>query len=357
MTDQNDKTVLVGMSGGVDSTVAVLLLQERGYRVQGATMRIWHENPERTDRVIESARSSANALGIPHHAIDVGEDFYEAVVTPFIRAYAEGVTPNPCVLCNPTIKFASLIGLADRLGIGHIATGHYARITRYPSTGRYAVRKAVSIERDQSYMLYALGQEQLERLLFPLGEYGKDAIRERAETRGLPCADAPASQEICFLSDQDYGRFIRERCPELFIDGDIVDTDGNVLGCHAGIIHFTIGQRKGLGIAAGKPLYVCAIDRDTHRVVVGDNAELYKKEMRVGDLKYMAVSNLETITRAEVKIRHQAKPAPAGLRMEDGQAIVTFDAPQRAVTPGQSAVFYDGDTVLGGGVIRSYRKK
>jgi len=273
------------------------------------------------------------------------------VVAPFIRAYAMGLTPNPCVLCNPTIKFASLAGLADGLGIDHIATGHYARITRYPATGRYAVQKAVSLRRDQSYMLYALTQEQLQRLIFPLGEYGKDAIREKAEANGLTCADAPASQEICFLSDQDYGRFIRERCPELFIDGDIVDTGGKVLGRHDGIIHFTIGQRKGLGIAAGKPVYVCDIDRDAHRIIVGDDAQLYKTEMRIGDLKYMAVSDLDAVSCADIKIRHQAKPSPASLRMEDGQAAVTFDTPQRAITPGQSAVFYDGDIVLGGGVI------
>lgn len=351
MTDTENKTVLVGMSGGVDSTVAVLLLQEQGYRVQGATMRIWHENSGQTDRVIESARASAKALGIEHHVIDLGEDFYGAVVEPFIRAYAGGLTPNPCVWCNPAIKFASLIALADDLGIVNIATGHYARITRYPGTGRCAVQKAVSIRRDQSYMLYALRQEQLERLLFPLGEYGKDAIREKAEARGLTCADTPDSQEICFLSDQDYGRFIRGRSPELFIDGDIVDRKGNVLGRHDGIIHFTIGQRKGLGIAAGKPLYVIAIDPETCRVEVGDDSDLFKRDMRVGDLEFMAVSDFDAVTRAEVKIRHQAKPASASLCTEGGQVIVAFDEAQRAITPGQSAVFYDGDTVLGGGVI------
>ena len=351
MTAAENKTVLVGMSGGVDSTVAVLLLQERGYRVQGATLRIWHEEPARTDRVIESARASAGALGIPHHVIDVGEDFYGSVVAPFIRAYAEGLTPNPCVLCNPTIKFASLLSLADQLGVGYIATGHYARITRYPATGRYAIQRAVSLRRDQSYMLYALSQAQLQRLIFPLGEYGKDAIREKAEANGLTCADTPASQEICFLTDQDYGRFIRERCPELFVDGNIVDTGGNVLGRHEGIIHFTIGQRKGLGIAAGKPMYVCDIDKDTHRVIVGDDADLFRRKMRVGDLRYMAVPDFDAVTSADIKIRHQAKPAPARLRMEDGCAEVTFDTPQRAITPGQSAVFYHGDTVLGGGVI------
>lgn len=352
MTDREEKTVLVGMSGGVDSTVAVLLLQERGYDVQGATMRIWHEDPGQTERVIESARAAAHALGITHHVIDVGENFYSAVVAPFIRAYAEGLTPNPCVLCNPTIKFASLIDLADELRITHTATGHYAQITRYPITGRYAVQKAVSAERDQSYMLYALTQEQLDRLIFPLGEYGKDLIRDMAEARGLTCADTPDSQEICFLSDQDYGRFIRERCPELFTEGDIVDTAGNILGRHDGIIHFTIGQRKGLGVAAGKPLYVCAIEQDTHRVVVGDDADLFTREMRVGDLACMAVSDFGAVFRADVKIRHRAKPAPAGLRTEDGEVVATFDTPQRAITPGQSAVFYDGDTVLGGGVIR-----
>jgi len=351
MTDRNNKTVLVGMSGGVDSTVAVLLLQERGYDVQGATMRIWHEDPGHTDRVIESARDAADALGIEHHVIEMGEDFYSAVVAPFTRAYAEGLTPNPCVLCNPSIKFASLVNLADELGIEHIATGHYARITLYPATGRYAVQKAKSIRRDQSYMLYALTQEQLSRLIFPLGEYGKDVIREMAEQRGLTCADTPASQEICFLCDQDYGRFIRERCPELLTKGDIVDTDGNVLGHHDGIIHFTIGQRKGLGIAAGKPMYVCAIHPDTHRVVVGENADLYERQMRVGELSYMALSDFDTVSRADVKIRHQASPVPAELHMNDGEAVVTFDAPQRAITPGQSAVFYDGDIVLGGGII------
>ena len=352
MIDTESKTVLVGMSGGVDSTVAVLLLQEQGYSVQGATMRIWHEDSERTGRVIESARASADALGIEHHVIELGEDFYGAVVTPFIQAYAVGLTPNPCVLCNPAIKFASLIHLADTLGIAHIATGHYARITRYPPTGRYAVQKAVNTPRDQSYMLYALTQGQLGRLIFPLGEYDKDTIRKRAEARGLTCADTPASQEICFLSEQDYGRFIRERCPDVFVNGDIVDTGGNVLGRHAGIIHFTIGQRKGLGIAAGKPLYVCAIDSVNHRVVVGDDGDLYTTQMRVGDLRYMAVPDFNSVSKIETKIRHQAKPAPANLVMDGDHGVVTFDTPQRAVTPGQSAVFYDGDIVLGGGVIR-----
>lgn len=351
MIESNGRTVLVGMSGGVDSTVAVLLLQEQGYRVEGATMRTWHETPDRLDRVIASARASADALGIRHHVIDVGDRFYTSVVEPFIKAYAEGRTPNPCVLCNPTVKFLSLSELADQLGIEQIATGHYARIARYTGTGRYAVRKAVHISRDQSYMLYALPQELLKRMVFPLGEYDKGTIRSIANNRNLPSANTPASQEICFLNDQDYGRFIRQRCPELFMGGEIVDTAGNVLGRHEGTIRFTIGQRKGLGIAAGKPMYVIAIDRENHRVIVGDDAELFKREMRVGDLRYMAVPDFDAVSSVEAKIRHQARPALAGIRMEREQAVVLFDEPQRAVTPGQSAVFYDGDTVLGGGVI------
>lgn len=346
-----EKTVLVGMSGGVDSTVAVLLLQEQACHVAGATLRVWHEDTAHTDKTIEKARASADALGIAHHVIDVRDIFFASVVAPFIEAYARGRTPNPCVLCNPTVKFASLLSLADQLGIGNIATGHYARVAQYASAGRYAIQKAANAARDQSYMLYALTQEQLGRLLFPLGEYCKDTVRRIAESHGLPCAEAPDSQEICFLADQDYGRFIWERCPEFFVDGEIADTKGNVLGRHRGIIHFTIGQRKGLGIAAGQPMYVCAIDRKTQRVTVGTDAELFRREMRVGDLAYMAVPEYVSNTEISVKIRHQAKPVPATIRMDGEEAIVIFSEPQRAVTPGQSAVFYDGDLVLGGGVI------
>ena len=332
--------VLVGLSGGVDSAVCVNVLRQQGFEVQGAVIRF---SPAH-DKAVAEAQKAAAALGVPLTVIDAGEAFEKEVVEPFCAAYCAGRTPNPCVLCNPAVKFKLLAAEADMLGCRFIATGHYARVEDR-GDGVYTVCKAVSTARDQSYMLYRLGQDILARLCLPLGEFEKEDIRQIARDLGLPCADSPDSMEICFIPDGDYAAFIRGRG---LADkaGRFIAPDGQDLGPHKGVMHYTLGQRKGLGLALGKPAFVKAI-RENGDVELGWAGEEFFSGMTLRDVCCAAGGELPAGDYL-VKIRSASKPVPCHY---DGKGAVRFEEPARAPAPGQSAVFYGGGLVLGGGFI------
>jgi len=356
------KKVMVGMSGGVDSSVAAALLLEKGYDVIGVTMKIWPEsNSEERIRedgccslfAVEDARRVADKLGIPYYVMNFIDIFEDKVINYFTGEYLRGRTPNPCIACNRFVKFEALLYKAVSMGIDYIATGHYAKIIYDDSIGRYLLKKAFTASKDQTYALYTLTQEQLARTLMPIGDFTKDQVREKAKELGLSVASKPDSQEICFVPDNDYGKFICENTDEKVEEGDFVDIDGNVLGRHKGIIHYTVGQRKGLGIALGKPMYVVKIDAENNRVVLGEEDEVFSSELIADDLNFISIDKLDGEKRVTAKIRYSAKEADATIYpMEDGRVKVVFETPQRAITPGQSVVFYDGDVVVGGGIIQ-----
>ena len=348
------------MSGGVDSSVAAALLKSQGYDVIGVTMHIWDEDPETTsgDRsccsleAVEDARRVAARLDIPYYVMNFKDVFREKVVDYFTKEYLNGRTPNPCIACNRYIKFDALLQKAISMDIDYVATGHYARVEFDCVSGRYMIKKAVDEHKDQTYALYNLTQDQLKRTLFPLGAYTKDEIRKLAEDLEMKVASKPDSQEICFIPDNDYAGFIEENVEESIRPGNFVDMDGNVLGRHKGIIHYTIGQRKGLGISIGRPAYVLRIDPDRNEVVLGDNRNVFAKGLIASDLNFVSTGGIESKVIADVKIRYTAKATRATIEpIDDDKVKVVFDEPARAITPGQSAVFYDGDMVLGGGVI------
>ncbi len=363
--------IAVAMSGGVDSSTAAGLLQREGRPIVGLTMQLWNQRrlpgliPEGAtsgrccslDDVYD-ARRVAEHLGVPYYVVNFERRFEQEVVAPFVRDYLAGRTPIPCTLCNNFLKFDQFLETARQIGAERIATGHYARVEFDPAGGRYLLRKGVDEFKDQSYFLFGLTQEQLARTLFPLGGMRKGEVRRLASELGLPVADKSESQEICFVPDGDYARFVEayleERGePAENTAGEIVAESGEVLGEHRGIHHFTIGQRKGLGVAAGRPLYVTRIEPAARRVVVGTENQLLRKSFRAGQVNWIAFERLEGPVRAQVKIRHRFAPAAATIRpgAEGGQVEVEFDHPQRAVTPGQAAVFYQGDLVVGGGWI------
>lgn len=343
---------MAAMSGGVDSSVAAALLVEQGYEVIGVTLRLL---PEKTDgdralAAIGDARAVAEKLDIPHSVIDYQKDFQDLVIAPFIREYMLGRTPNPCVQCNRSIKFGRLLERAARLGIEYVATGHYARILR--EGGGVRLFRGKDSDKDQSYALYALDQQALKRILFPLGDYCKTEIRGLAKKYGLKIADKPDSQEICFIPDKSYKDFLKASAGLRETPGKIVDLKGNVLGSHTGIYNYTIGQRKGLGLATGEPLYVVDINRENNTVVVGSNTEVFSREFTVSDFNWIAGAPPGANFKAKVMIRYNAPLHPALITVkEDGQVLINFARAQRAVTPGQSAVVYQGDEVLGGGII------
>jgi tRNA-specific 2-thiouridylase len=357
------------MSGGVDSSTVAALLAREGYRVVGLTMQLW--NQRRLPGVkaaggrccslddVYDARRVAEQIGIPFYVVNYERQFEEKVVEPFVAEYLAGRTPIPCTLCNNFIKFAEFLDMADAVGAERIATGHYARITHNAATGRYELRRAAYAAKDQTYFLFGLTQRQLARTLFPLGERTKPEVRDLARELGLAVAEKDESFEICFVPDGDYAGFLEaylrdKGAPAPAAGGDIVDAEGHRLGGHAGAHRFTIGQRRGLGLATGEPLYVIATDPASQRVTVGGGAALYRRELTAGQVNWIAFPALTGPARAEVKIRnkHEAAPATIFPLGEGGERVqVRFDTPQRAVTPGQAAVFYQGDLMLGGGWI------
>ncbi|MBE6095096.1 MAG: tRNA 2-thiouridine(34) synthase MnmA [Schwartzia succinivorans] len=350
--------VVVGMSGGVDSAVAAYLLKKAGHEVIGVTLKTWEGKDSRCCDVSE-AREMALRMGIPHSVHSAASDFECRVVQPFIGDYLHGRTPNPCVECNRYVKWAQLLDAASVMGADFAATGHYARIAQLPN-GRYAIRRATSLRKDQSYVLYKLTQQQLSRTLLPLGEYDKEEVRAIAERVGISAAQKPDSQEICFVTEGNYTDYIEcETDAELPPPGNFVDAEGNVLGTHKGIAHYTVGQRKGLGLALGYPVYVTAIAPEKNEVVIGGEESLYRSSILCNDLNFMSVGTIgrgETLP-AFVKIRYNHKGATASLEMnDDGTLTAVFDSPVRAPTPGQSAVFFDEDGyIIGGGKIISSR--
>lgn len=347
------KSVLVGFSGGADSTAAVLLLRAQGWDVTGLYFRVT-DKEERSGAAVQNV---ARHLSLPLIIKDVSERFDEIVVKDFCRAYAAGQTPNPCVVCNPTVKFHVLCEEADQLEISHIATGHYARIFQAPE-GIYYVRKGANIAKDQSYMLYRLPQSVLMRTLFPLGETdSKEDVRIFLENHGSPNARSKDSQDICFIQDRTYQEFLKDR-GVASMPGPFTDREGNVLGMHQGIQNYTPGQRKGLGIALGKPAYVIGINCEKNTVILGGEEDLYRSSVEVRDAIFTAYGATERLPEplrkitVDVKLRYTAKSASAVLHQNSGERItVTFDQPQRAPAPGQSAVFYQKDLILGGGLI------
>jgi tRNA-specific 2-thiouridylase len=350
------------MSGGVDSSVAAALLVEQGHDVVGVTLRVWpwREAADPVKRFgsccsVESAgdaREVARALGIPHYLLNSEAEFSRMVIDRFVGAYAAGTTPVPCVACNTDLKFGSLLVRARAWEASAVATGHYAGVARDPATGRHRLRRGRDRQKDQSDFLWPLTQEQLASARFPLADLTKAEVREHARRLGLVTADKPESQEICFVPDHDYRGFLRRRNAEIFRPGPIVDTAGRRLGTHEGLPAYTIGQRKGLGLSAGRALHVVDLDPATNRVTVGAASELDRTRLIARDVNFIACEPPAEPMRVAAKIRHNHAPAPATVRaLDGGGAEVIFDAPQRAVTPGQSVVWYQDDWVVGGGVI------
>ena len=346
------------MSGGVDSSVAAYFMKQAGYDCIGVTMKLFHNEDAGVSRAksccslddVEDARSVAHRLGIPYYVFNFTADFREQVMQRFVRAYESGATPNPCIDCNRYLKFDRLYHRARLLGCDCVVTGHYARIRR--ENGRFLLQKALDPSKDQSYVLYALTQDELAHTQLPLGGLSKAETRRIAQEQGFFNAEKPDSQDICFVPDGNYAAFIRRFTGKTYVGGDFVDRDGKRLGTHRGIIGYTVGQRRGLGIAAGRPLYVTAIQPEMNRVVLGDNADLFRRELDVRALNWIAFDRPPARLRAKVKVRYRQTEQPATVTVTGEDRVrVCFDAPQSAITAGQAAVFYDGDTVLGGGMI------
>ncbi len=342
---------MIAMSGGVDSSVTAYLMQQAGFTCIGATMRLCDGLTPPTTGV-EDAKSVATRLGLAFYEFDHTALFREKVVEEFIRCYEQGGTPNPCLYCNRHLKFDALMQEARKLDCNYIVTGHYARIEQDPNTGRYLLKKAVDLQKDQSYFLSCLTQQQLAHTKFPLGTMTKEQVRQIAQEQGFVNAKKRDSQDICFIPDGDYRTFMERYTGKVYPSGDYLDLDGKVVGKHAGAVGYTIGQRKGLGIALGEPVYVCRKDMNANTVTVGPDAALYSKVLRAKDWNWISVTELTEPLRCKARVRYRHTEQPATVYPEEnGIARVEFDEPQRAITPGQTVVLYDGDTVIGGGTI------
>ncbi|HWR61493.1 MAG TPA: tRNA 2-thiouridine(34) synthase MnmA [Clostridia bacterium] len=355
------KRVVIGMSGGVDSSVAAYLLKQQGYDVIGVTMQIWQDkSKEAFEReggccslsAVEDARRVCDKLDIPFYVMNFKHVFEKTVIDYFVDEYLQGRTPNPCIACNKYVKFDALLERALALEAEYVATGHYARILYDEGLKRYIIRKSATPEKDQTYVLYNLTQEQLSHILMPLGDYNKGQVREIARELDLRTANKPESQEICFVEDNNYGRFISERRGQEVKPGFFVDTEGNKLGTHKGIAHYTVGQRKGLGIAFGKPMYVVEILPDKNLVVLGDEAEVFSRELVASKMNFITFEKLEGPIEVKAKIRYSAKEAEARVTPIAADKVkVVFEELQRAITPGQAVVLYQEDILIGGGTI------
>lgn len=345
--------VAVAMSGGVDSSVAAALLVEQGYEVVGIMMRLWAEEENRccAPHAVVDARRVADRLRIPFYLVDYESEFRECVVDYFIEEYSRGRTPNPCLACNRHIRFNLLLRQALSMGAGYLATGHYARVAQ--GADGYELRAGVDAQKDQSYVLYMLGQEVLSRVLFPLGGYTKAQVREMARQRQLPVAEKDESMELCFVTDDDYRRFLADHAPQAVRPGPIVNTDGQEIGRHNGLPFYTVGQRRGLGIAAPEALYVIRLDVERNALVVGPAQELGRDILLAGEVHYAQGQAPSGPVRVQAKIRYRASLAQATWTpLPEARARAQFDAPLRDITPGQAVVAYQGDVVLGGGIIR-----
>jgi tRNA-specific 2-thiouridylase len=367
----NTETIAVAMSGGVDSSTVAAMLRADGYDVIGLTMQLWNQRrlagregmPESVqgrccslDDVYD-ARRVAQQIGVPYYVVNHEERFERDVIRPFVEEYVSGRTPIPCSLCNNHLKFDQLLIVAQQIGAERVATGHYARVAFDETRGRWLLKRPADQSKDQTYFLFGLTQEQLSRTIFPLGDMTKPEVRELARQHGLALAEKPDSQEICFVPGGDYKRFIDaylaeqgEALPDTA--GELLTTNGEVIGEHGGVHNFTVGQRKGLGVATGSPLYVIQISGANKQVIVGGEEHLYSRTLRARRVNLVAVAELREPMRVAVKIRHRHEPATATIeRVGDDEILATFDEPQRAITPGQAAVFYDGEIVVGGGWI------
>jgi tRNA-specific 2-thiouridylase len=358
MSARRRQRVVIAMSGGVDSSVAAALLVEQGYEVSGVMVRLWAEgngaeasaNRCCTPAAVADASDVARVLGVPFHLLCYRDIFKAHVVDYFVASYARGLTPNPCLACNRHVRFGRLLAEAEALGADYLATGHYARVRRLGDG--YQLLRALDASKDQSYVLYMLGQAQLARLLFPLGDYSKGEVREMARARGLPVADKAESQDLCFLADGDYKAFLKRVIPGAIRPGPIMDSGGHVIGQHKGLPYYTIGQRQGLGVAAPWPLYVLEIDAKHNALKVGPQEELGREELVAEEVSYIAGRPPAGPISITAKIRYRAQEAPATLTPLDGErAALSFAGPLRDITPGQGVVFYQGDVVLGGGII------
>lgn len=353
------KRVMVGMSGGVDSSVTALLLKQQGYEVVGVTFRLFSESDLKLNGEsrccslddVNDARFVCDAIGIPHYVFNMKELFRQTVVEDFVKKYTLGMTPNPCIACNRYIKFDAFLQKAKSMDFDYIATGHYSRIEK-DEKGVYSLKRSANLQKDQSYVLYNMTQDILAHTLMPLGAYTKDEVRKIAEENNLVVSKKPDSQDICFVPDGDYSRFIENYTGKKPVKGDFIDVNGKVLGTHCGIQNYTIGQRKGLGISLGKPAFVVDIKPDTNQVVLGDENCIFTTELTADDVNIISGEPLTKPFECLAKIRYAHKEEKATVApAENGRVRVTFEKPQRAVTKGQAVVFYNADTVLGGGTI------
>lgn len=356
MSHTTEKTALIAMSGGVDSSVAALLVQAQGYRCEGVTMRLYQlpdpEGGSRSQTDIDDAALVAAQLGIVHTAADLTSEFRQNVIERFISAYELGATPNPCIYCNGAMKFGMLLRYADQRGLNYIVTGHYARVEYDEESGRYLLKKALDADKDQSYVLYMLSQRQLGRILFPLGSMHKDQVRAAAERSGFRNYKKRESQDICFVPDGDYVGFMERYRKTSYPEGDFLDETGRRIGRHRGAVRYTVGQRKGLGIALGEPAYVIAKNMKENTVTVGAESALYSGSLLADDVNWISIPALTGPIRVKAKIRYRQQEQPATVYPDSGGRVrVEFDAPQRAISIGQAVVFYAGDTVVGGGTI------